>query len=413
MEIYLVGGAVRDDLLHRKVTERDWLVVGATPKQMLALGYQPVGKDFPVFLHPKTKEEYALARTERKSGRGYTGFQVCAAPEVTLEQDLKRRDLTINAIAQAENGQLIDPFGGLDDLKRKLLRHVSPAFTEDPVRVLRLARFAARYAPLGFTIAPETQSLLEQMVSSGEVDHLVPERVWQETVKALSEDKPSVFFQALRECGALARIMPELDALFGVPQPPEHHPEIDTGVHVLMVLDQASQLTSDPETRFAALMHDLGKALTPTADWPHHYRHEHLGIKPLDSLCRRLRAPKRYQQLAKLVGKHHTLCHRVMELRPNTLNRLLTELGAYKAHCRLDAFLIACQADSQGRTGFEQRPYPQADYLRQAAAAARRIISRDLIDQGYRGEALGQAIERARIRALADYKSQTLTSRPQ
>ncbi|MDT8407620.1 MAG: multifunctional CCA addition/repair protein [Methylococcales bacterium] len=404
MDIYLVGGAVRDGLLHRPVKERDWVVVGATPGQMHTLGYQAVGKDFPVFLHPETREEYALARTERKSGRGYTGFQIHAAPDVTLEQDLGRRDLTINAIAKGEDGRLIDPFGGLQDLHDRMLRHVSPAFIEDPVRVLRIARFAARYAPLGFRIAPETEALLRGMVDDGEVDHLVAERVWQETVKALSEARPSVFIETLRQCGALASIMPELDALFGVPQPASYHPEIDTGVHTLMVLDQAAQLSDDIAVRFAALVHDLGKAVTPKANWPHHYAHEQLGLPILTRFCKRLRVPNKHQQLARVVMKHHTLCHRAFELRPGTLHKLLSELGAYKSPNTLDAFVIACQADSQGRTGFADRPYPQAEYLRGAAQQAASISSQPFMAQGHTGKALGEAIAAARIKALAAYK---------
>ncbi|NOQ15523.1 MAG: multifunctional CCA addition/repair protein, partial [Methyloprofundus sp.] len=319
MKAYLVGGAVRDTLLNFPVRERDWVVIGETPESMLARGYTEVGKDFPVFLHPETKDEYALARIERKTARGYKGFAIHATPDVCLEDDLLRRDLTINAMAMLDNGEVIDPYGGKEDLKNKLFRHISPAFCEDPVRVLRIARFCARYHHLGFSIAPETQQLMQTMVTDGEIDHLVPERVWAETAKALAEQSPAAYFQALRDCGALQRIFPEIDALFGVPQTAEYHPEIDTGVHTLMVLEQAALLSDKTTVRFAALTHDLGKALTPPENWPSHHGHETLGIDTLKTLCQRIRVPNHYQKLALQVMQYHSHCHRAFELRPATL----------------------------------------------------------------------------------------------
>lgn len=400
MKAYLVGGAVRDALLGRPVRERDWVVVGTTPGDMLAMGYQPVGKDFPVFLHPETREEYALARTERKTAPGYHGFVTHAAPDVTLEQDLLRRDLTINAMARDDAGALIDPHGGLQDLKARRLRHVSPAFSEDPVRILRLARFAARFAPLGFDVAEDTRVLMRDMVAAGEVDALVPERVFAELSKALEEETPSVFFEVLRDCGALARLFPELDALFGVPQPPQHHPEIDAGIHSLMVLDQAARLSPDPVIRFAALTHDLGKALTDPSRWPRHRGHERLGLSALTSLCERLKVPNAHRRLAEKVMRYHGHAHRAAELRPGTLVDLLQRLDAFRQREALESFLLACEADARGRTGFEERAYPQADWLRVAHRAALEVSVQPLLDQGYQGIALGQALRGERIRRV-------------
>lgn len=397
---YLVGGAVRDELLGRPVQERDWVVVGETPGSMLARGFLPVGKDFPVFLHPATREEYALARTERKIAPGYRGFAVQAAPEVTLEQDLRRRDLTINAMARDDHGRLIDPYGGLRDLEQRRLRHVSPAFSEDPVRILRLARFAARFAPLGFRVADDTSALLHDMVAAGEVDALVPERVFAELSKALAEDRPSVFFEVLRSCGALARLFPEIDALFGVPQPPAHHPEIDTGIHTLMVLDQAARLSPDGVVRFAALTHDLGKALTDPAAWPRHFGHEKLGLPVLTRLCDRLKAPNAHRRLAERVMRYHGHAHRALELRPGTVVDLLQRLDVYRQPSTLDSFLLACEADSRGRTGYENRPYPQAGWLRAAHQSTLPVTAQPLLELGYRGAALGQAMRQARVGAV-------------
>lgn len=397
---YLVGGAVRDTLLGRPVTERDWVVVGETPESMIAQGFRPVGRDFPVFLHPLTKEEYALARTERKTAPGYRGFVVHAAPEVTLEEDLRRRDLTINAMALDSDGGLFDPFGGAEDLRRGVLRHVSPAFAEDPVRILRLARFAARFAPLGFHIAEETQGLMRTMVEAGEVDALVPERVFAELAKALVEPAPRAFFEVLRTCGALARLFPELDRLFGVPQPAEHHPEIDTGLHSLLVLDQAARLSPDPMVRFAALTHDLGKGLTPPEAWPRHHGHEKAGLAALESLCGRLKVPNAYRKLAEKVMRHHGHCHRALELRPATLVDLLQQLDVLRPNGTLEPFLLACEADARGRPGYESRPYPQAAWLHRAREAALSVAVEPLLAKGLRGAELGRELREARIRAV-------------
>ncbi|MDE1887457.1 MAG: multifunctional CCA addition/repair protein [Gammaproteobacteria bacterium] len=396
MQIYLVGGAVRDRLLGLPVQERDWVVVGATPDEMLALGYRPVGKDFPVFLHPETHEEYALARTERKTGRGYHGFEFHSAPQVTLEDDLKRRDLTINALAEDAQGKLIDPYGGARDLDARVLRHVSPAFAEDPVRVLRVARFAARFALLGFRLAPETLALMRAMAGNGEVDALIAERVWQETVKALATERPSVFFQTLRECDALARVFPELDRLFGVPQPAEHHPEIDTGVHVMLVLDQAARLSPDPALRFAALVHDLGKGTTPADKLPHHYGHEERGAELVDALCERLRVPREFRELALLAARFHGKVHRAAELRPETALRLLQDSDAFRRPQRFEQLLLACEADARGRSGLEARPYPQAELLRRARAAAAAVS----IPGGTSGAEIGKRLNQARLLAV-------------
>ena len=403
MKCYLVGGAVRDHLLKLPIQERDWVVLEETPESMIRQGFRPVGKDFPVFLHPSSHEEYALARTERKTAPGYKGFSVHAAPDVTLEQDLMRRDLTINAMAMTLDGTLIDPFGGRRDLEQRIFRHISPAFSEDPVRILRVARFAARYARLEFNIAAETLALMQQMVDSGEVDYLVPERVWGELVKALIESAPVAFFKVLRSCGALVKIFPELDALFGVPQPAQSHPEIDTGIHSLLSLEQASRLSAKPEVRFAALVHDLGKARSSREHWPRHHGHEQNGLPILDGLCARLRIPKNYQRLAERVIRYHTRCHRAFELRPATLVDMLSELGAFKTGNSLEDVLLACEADCKGRTGLENTPYPQAHYIKSALKAATAIDTAAVLQGNYRGPQIGQAIRRLRIKAIADF----------
>lgn len=393
MEIYLVGGGVRDKLLGLPVKDRDWVVVGATPEAMTALGYKIVGADFPVFLHPETKEEYALARTERKSGRGYKGFTVYAGPDVTLEQDLARRDLTINAMAEDAAGRLIDLFDGAADLKHGILRHVAPAFSEDPLRVLRVARFAARF---GYPVAHETLILMRTLVEAGEMETLVAERVWSELERALGEKQPVRFFEVLRECGALQRLLPELDALFGVPQPPEHHPEIDTGVHTLKVLAQAARLSPDARVRFAALLHDLGKGTTPPEEWPKHLGHEERSVDLVRAVCQRLRTPNEYRDLALLVARYHLHCYRAAELRDATLLETLEALDAFRRPERVEAFLLACEADFRGRTGYEERPFPQADIFRRAFAVAR-VVDAAVIAAGQSGPQVGEAIRQARI----------------
>ncbi|NNM60191.1 MAG: multifunctional CCA addition/repair protein [Legionellales bacterium] len=400
MQIFLVGGAVRDQLLGRPVTERDWVVIGATPEQMLALGFQQVGRDFPVFLHPTTKEEYALARTERKTGKGYKGFTVSADTTVTLEEDLYRRDITINAMAMTENGELIDPFGGHYDLSQKQIRHVSEAFIEDPVRVLRIARFMARYYHLGFTIAPDTFALMQDMVKAGEIDHLIPERVWQELYKALQEKHPSLFISTLRDCGALAVILPEVDQLYGVPNPPKWHPEIDTGIHTHMVVDAAAKLSPLLTVRFAALVHDLGKGLTPRQYWPSHHGHEEKGVHLIEALCQRLKIPNEFKQLGVLVSRYHGMVHRVFECKADTLLNLFEKTDAFRRSERFEAFLLACMADFRGRTTFEHRPYPQLDYLSKALSAANSVSTQPLIDQGLCGLELATALKEKRIEAI-------------
>lgn len=405
MQVYLVGGAVRDQLLGRTVTEHDYVVVGATPQQMLAQGYMPVGSDFPVFLHPQTKEEYALARTERKSGVGYGGFTFYTSPDLSLEDDLIRRDLTINAMAQTTDGQIIDPYGGQQDLAQRILRHVSPAFVEDPLRVLRVARFAARYADLGFQVATETLALMQQLVEQGELAYLSPERIWKETQRALTETRAEVYFEVLRACGALKAIMPEVDALFGVPQRPEYHPEVDTGIHTLMTLQRACEQQYSDRVRFAAVLHDLGKALTPTDQLPRHVEHEARGVEPIRQLCQRLKVPTQYQQLAELVCREHLLCHRVMELRAGTIWRLLQRLDVLRRPERVEEFIQACECDARGRLGLEQRPYPQADFLRHAIQQVRAIRSTDL-PAHIQGPAIGEALINARITALEQLKQQ-------
>ncbi|MGI9301234.1 MAG: multifunctional CCA addition/repair protein [Gammaproteobacteria bacterium] len=404
METYLVGGAVRDKLLGRDASERDWVVVGATPQEMKSLGYKQVGADFPVFLHPDTHEEYALARTERKTAPGYHGFSFDADARVTLEQDLVRRDLTINALAEDERGQLIDYHGGQQDLQNRVLRHVSPAFAEDPVRILRVARFAARFQPLGFTVAESTRTLMRAIVDNGEVDALVPERVWQELVKALGEETPTEFFQVLRECGALERLFPEIDRLFGVPQPPEYHPEIDTGVHTMLVLTEAAKLSDDIEVRFAALIHDLGKGTTPRMEWPSHRGHEQRGGELVRDLCARLKSPKAYRELARRVAVYHLRCHRALELKASTVLKTLEALDAFRRARVFEQFLLACEADFRGRTGFETRPYPQASFMRAARAAALNVDAKSLAETGLSGEAIAQAIRERRIGAIKEAK---------
>jgi tRNA nucleotidyltransferase (CCA-adding enzyme) len=402
MKIYLVGGAVRDKLMGFTPTERDWVVVGARPEDLESQGYKRVGKDFPVYLHPKTHDEYALARTERKTKPGYKGFTVHASPEVTLHEDLERRDLTINAIAEDQDGQLIDPFGGVKDIENKILRHVSPAFAEDPVRILRLARFAARFAHLGFTVAPETNELMKHMVANGEVDALVAERVWKEMERALAMPTPARFFEILRGCGALERLFPELEALYGVPQPENHHPEVDTGVHTMMVLEQAAKLSGDTQVRFAALVHDLGKGITPKDEWPKHKEHEEKGVPLVENLCKRYRVPNDYRELAIHVTRYHLHYHRALEVKANTILKLLQNIDAFRKPQRFEQFLLACEADAKGRTGFENRPCPQSGLLRQAFNAAAGINARPIINKGLQGKMLGQELHRLKILAVKE-----------
>lgn len=370
MKVYAVGGSVRDELLGMKVRDQDYVVVGSTPEEMERLGFKPVGSDFPVFLHPETREEYALARTERKSGRGYRGFNINASPDVTLEQDLGRRDLTINAIARDEDGRIIDPFDGAADLRKGILRHVGPAFVEDPVRVLRTARFAARF---GFEVATETRELMQRMAANGEVDHLVAERVWQEISSGLMEAKPSRMFEVLRECHALERILPELDALYGVPQPEQHHPEIDTGVHVMMVIDYAAKHEYSLAVRFAALTHDLGKGLTPRRLWPAHHGHEQKSVELVESLCTRLRVPGHCRDVARFTARFHGDIGRAFELRPATILKLLNAVDVFRKPDRFDEILQAAECDFRGRTGYENTAFPQASLLKQASEAARGV----------------------------------------
>jgi tRNA nucleotidyltransferase (CCA-adding enzyme) len=402
MQVYLVGGAVRDALLGLPFKERDWVVVGGTRDELLRLRYREVGRDFPVFLHPDSHEEYALARLERKVSPGYRGFAVEFGPEVTLEEDLARRDLTINAIAQADDGSLLDPYGGQHDLKARVLRHVSPAFIEDPVRILRVARFAARFAPLGFQVAPETTALMRAMVERGEVDALVAERVWQETEKALREPGASMFFQVLRECGALKIIYPEIDALFGVPQPEKWHPEIDTGVHTLMVLDQAVLLSGDVKVRFAALVHDLGKATTPRQEWPGHKGHEERSVTLIEALCDRLKLPSEYRDLSVIVARYHGNVHRAFELRPGTILGIFEKTDAFRRPERFKQALLACEADSRGRLGLEKDPYPQRQYLQAArdAAATVKPTPEDIADNV--GPLIAERVHQRRLQAIAE-----------
>jgi tRNA nucleotidyltransferase (CCA-adding enzyme) len=405
MQVYLVGGAVRDTLLGLPVHERDWVVVGAEPAQLESAGYQPVGREFPVYLHPQTHEEYALARLERKVGPGYRGFVTQFSPQVTLEEDLKRRDLTVNAMAQSADGRIIDPYGGRADLAARLLRHVSEAFVEDPVRVLRVARFAARYAPLGFSVAAETLALMRRMSEAGEVGALVPERVWQETERALAEPRPEVYFEVLRACGALAVIFPEVDALFGIPQPPRWHPEIDTGVHVMLTLRYAADRNAPATVRFAALTHDLGKARTPRERWPSHHGHEELGVALIEALCERLKVPNGQRELAILTARNHTLVHRAQELTPATVLKLFEGCDAFRRAERFGELLLACEADARGRTGREAAPYPQADYLRGLLAAASAVTLSAQDRAGLAGAAIGEALRGRRLAAIAGLRA--------
>ncbi len=411
MEIYLVGGAVRDQLLNQPVKDRDWVVVGATAQQMLEQGYEPVGKDFPVFLHPETHEEYALARTERKNGQGYTGFECYSGQDVSLEEDLQRRDLTINAMAMDQQGRLIDPYRGQQDLQRKLLRHVSPAFAEDPLRVLRVARFYARYHHLGFSIAEETLQLMKEISQGDELTALTVERVWQETERALLETTPAAYIRVLHQCGALAKLFPDLEDLFGVPQPEQFHPEIDTGEHTLMAVEQAHRLSlhlpteQRLQTIYAALTHDLGKGKTPKHHWPKHHGHEDISELLARQMAEHYKVPNQFKRISLLVAKYHTHIHRAFELKPATLMRVLEALDAVRRPDTLTSFLLACEADAKGRLGLENRDYPQADYVRDAHAAIAAISAKNLVNMGLRGAAIGEELRKLRIRAIRQVKS--------
>ncbi|EGR0794944.1 multifunctional CCA addition/repair protein [Vibrio cholerae] len=400
MQIYLVGGAVRDQLLQLPVYDRDWVVVGSSPQAMLAAGFQAVGKDFPVFLHPNSKEEHALARTERKTGVGYTGFACHYAPDVTLEEDLLRRDLTINAMAQDNSGQLIDPYGGQRDLAAKVLRHVSPAFVEDPLRVLRVARFAAKLHHLGFTVAEETMQLMAKIAQSGELQHLTAERVWQEWHKSLSTHHPEVFLQVLRDCGALAVVLPEIDRLFGVPQPEKWHPEIDTGIHTLMVAKQAAQLSDSLLVRFAAQVHDLGKGVTPPSEWPSHKLHCHTGLNIIESLCERIRVPNEFRDLALAVCAQHSNIHRADELKPATKLKVLGLLDVWRKPERLEQVLLCCEADHRGRLDLESEPYPQREIFLRAYQAALGVAVQAVIADGFQGKQIKEELDKRRVSAI-------------
>ena len=407
MRVYLVGGAVRDHLLGHPYHEKDYVVVGATPEQLLAQGYQPVGKDFPVFLHPQTKEEYALARTERKSGHGYHGFEFYTDTSVSLEEDLIRRDLTINAMAMDEDGKLYDPYNGQQDLTDRILRHVSNAFVEDPLRVLRIARFAARYKALGFTVAPETLALMQQLAESGELQALTPERVWKETSRALMENHADEYFEVLRACGALKVLFPELDALYGIPQRPEYHPEIDCGIHTMMSLQQACKANYSLDVRFAVLVHDLGKALTPTEELPRHIMHEERGVKPVTEVCERLKVPTNTKQLALAVCKEHLKCHQALNLKPGTLWRLLQRLDVLRRPERVEAYVQACECDSRGRLGLEDREYPQSRYVLDAMEVVRGIKAQDL-PPDISGPDIGEMLIQRRIQAIEELKARQI-----
>ena len=405
MQVYLVGGAVRDHLLGHPYHEKDYVVVGASPNQMLNLGYQPVGKDFPVFLHPETKEEYALARTERKSGTGYHGFEFHTDTSVTLEQDLIRRDLTINAMAMDEAGHVHDPYNGQQDLADRVLRHVSDAFIEDPLRVLRVARFAARYHAMGFHVATETLDLMRQLTESGELNTLTPERVWKETSRALMESHADIYFEVLRSCGALKVLFPEIDALFGVPQRPEYHPEIDCGIHTMMSLQQACRQNYDLDVRFAVLVHDLGKALTPAEELPRHIMHEERGVQPVTELCERFKVPTYTKQLAIAVCKEHLKCHQALTLKPGTLWRLLQRLDVLRRPERVEAFVQACECDSRGRLGLEDREYPQSAYILKVMDVVRNIKAQDL-PADIKGPDIGEMLIERRIHAIGELRAQ-------
>ncbi|QDP71127.1 multifunctional CCA addition/repair protein [Legionella israelensis] len=400
MKVYLVGGAVRDQLLGYPVKERDWVVVGATPEELKQKGFRQVGRDFPVFIHPETGEEYALARTERKSGSGYYGFQCHYSPDVTLEEDLQRRDLTINAMALDENNLLIDPYHGKRDLENKYLRHISPAFSEDPVRVLRTARFMARYHHLGFHLANETRSLMYRMVKTGELNHLVAERVWQEWQRSLDECNPEMFIHTLRECGALKIILPEIDRLFGVPNPSHHHPEVDTGVHSLLVLQAAVKLSKEPLVRFVALLHDLGKALTPMKEWPRHHGHEEKGVDVIEALCERLRIPADYRSLAVLTSRFHLNIHRLFELNASTIVKILEKTDAFRRIARFDQLLLACEADAQGRG--REVDYKQASSWQYIRTECAKVTAKTLVEQGYQGKAIQEQLHQRRV-ACVDF----------
>lgn len=409
MRTYLVGGAVRDKLLGLPIKDHDWVVTGATPDDMLNKGFTPVGKDFPVFLHPKTHEEYALARTERKTAAGYHGFQFHADSDVSLEQDVKRRDLTINALAEDEHGNIIDYVNGQKDLHNKILRHVSPAFAEDPVRILRIARFAARFSPLGFHVAGTTMKLMKNMVRNGEINALVPERVWQEMEKALREPAPEVFIEVLRECGALKVLFPEIDRLFGVPQPVEYHPEVDSGIHTLMVLQQSCLLSKDPVVRFAALTHDLGKGTTPKKILPHHYNHEERGYHLIVDLCKRYKIPNEYRQLAEITTRYHTHIHRAFEEKPKTLLKVLNKTDAFRKPERFEKFLLACIADSHGRPGYEDYDYQQAPFFSRIRKEAAAINVQDIIKAGFEKKAISDELHKRRLTLIKKIKAEVET----
>ncbi|MPW30588.1 multifunctional CCA addition/repair protein [Agarivorans sp. B2Z047] len=408
METYLVGGAVRDQLLGLQVKDRDHVVVGATPEQMLQLGYSQVGKDFPVFLHPHSQEEYALARTERKQGTGYTGFSCDFSDDIRLEDDLLRRDLTVNAIARSENGELIDPYGGQRDLDAKLLRHVSPAFVEDPLRVLRVARFAARFHHLGFKVADETIELMREIAHSGELASLTPERIWRELEKALGSQSPQVFFAVLREADALAALIPELDDLFGVPASPKWHPEIDTGIHTLMVIEQSAKHGYSNLVRFAALCHDFGKALTPEEKLPSHPGHGPKGVKLIKAFCQRIKVPNEYRDLALLVAEHHITIHSALELRPETVLKLFNRCDAWRKPERFTQILEAGVADIRGRLGFEQNDYPAYNYLLSQLEVANSVNIQAIVQQGYKGEAIREQVHLARLKLIKQEKQRYL-----
>lgn len=400
MQIYLVGGAIRDRLLNIPQHDQDWVVVGATPTEMLSQGYQAVGRDFPVFIDPKTKQEFALARTERKTGVGYTGFHCFFSSTVTLEEDLLRRDLTINAMAQDQDGNIIDPYHGQQDLNKRILRHVSEAFIEDPLRVLRVARFAAKLAHLGFTIADETMSLMRTITQSGELEELTPERIWQEWYKSLSSNNPDIFFQVLRECGALAVIFPEIDRLFGVPQPPQWHPEIDSGIHTLLATKQAALLSDDLTVRFATQLHDLGKGITPKSEWPSHKMHCHTGIELIKKLCLRLKVPNEFRDLALVVCEHHLNIHKIEQLQPSTIIKMFNKMDVWRKPQRLEQILLCCHADHSGRQGHQQQPYPPYQQWLDCYRTAKCVDVQTIIQSGFTGQAIQNELTRQRTLAL-------------